>query len=204
MVKYRNFLLNSIREEINAQEMDNRSLLVNSMSGIRTQRMRDIGEMLKDLEVTFRQTGTFKTNEFVEFLTKFFTLTEGGKARGLKLDLEPFENEKVPSYYVVGNEETVDFITDIVKTERDVKRFLKPNDYDDVIRIKGEVVYPFKENLTMKDKYGDHYRLKYAIYELMQLKVDHPDITDKERYEIVLANTVRRNLIKSEQEKKNR
>ena len=182
MVKYRNFLLNSLREEINAQEMDNRSLLVNSMSGIRTQRMRDIGEMLKDLEVTFRQTGTFKTNEFVEFLTKFFTLTEGGKARGLKLDLEPFENEKVPSYYVVGNEETVDFITD----------------------IKGEVVYPFKENLTMKDKYGDHYRLKYAIYELMQLKVDHPDITDKERYEIVLANTVRRNLIKSEQEKKNR
>ena len=48
----------------------------------------------------------------------------------------------------------------------------------------------------MKEAFAKHKRLKTAIYELIDIKIKHPELTDQERFEIVLKNTVRRNLNK--------
>ena len=56
--------------------------------------------------------------------------------------------------------------------------------------------YPFKSNFLMEEQFSNHKRLKTAIYELIDLKIKYPELTDEERLKIVLENTIRRNLDK--------
>ena len=49
----------------------------------------------------------------------------------------------------------------------------------------------------MKQDYRRHKKIKTAIYELIDLKIKQPELTDEERLQKVLENTVRRNLNKS-------
>jgi len=46
----------------------------------------------------------------------------------------------------------------------------------------------------MKKEYKKHPRLKTAIYELINLKIKHPELTDQERFNKVLDNNMRKNL----------
>ena len=194
MVKYRNFLHKALAEEIRAYSVDEQDLLLNPRRGIRTQRMSDLKKLVKEMEPTFKETGTFRTDEFTSFMAQFFTLTEGNFVKTKFRPIHKDGNLGNITYYVVSSPETKEVLRETIETDLDLAKFIKGDSPEDVTKFKGDYVYPFKNNLRMKDKFARYDRLKIAIYELMQLKLDYPNITDKERYEIVLRNTIRRNL----------
>ena len=189
LVKYRNFLHQQLNQEIVSLEFAEKDLLHTPNREIRLQRMKDLRNQIREIEPIFKENGSFKTDEFTDFMAKFLSLTEQSSVKSKWKG-----TDKKATYYVVSTPEELEILKESVKTRADFDKFSR---LKGVTRIKGEVVYPFKSNLKMKDKYRDHYRLKIAIYELMQLKLEHPEMTDEERYSIVLENTVRRNLEQS-------
>lgn len=201
LVKYRNFLLKNLKEEARDLALAESDPLHTPMREIRQQRIKDLCGLLKEIETTFKKVGVFNTDEFTNFMTQFLTLTEEDKVR-VRFRPEYKDGTKGnPACYVVCGKETSEILKDVIKTNKDLEDFMNSKTTDDITKIRGEVVYPFKKNLRMKDKYRTHYRLKIAIYELMQLKLDNPEMTDEERYRIVLENTVQRNLKRSNETK---
>ena len=186
LVKYRNFLHQQLNQEIVSLEFAEKDLLHTPNREIRLQRMKDLRNQIRELEPIFKENGIFKTDEFTDFMAKFLSLTEQSSVKSKWKG-----TDKKSTYYVVSTPEELEVLKESVKTRADFDKFSR---LKGVTRIKGDVVYPFKENGRMKNKYGKHYRLKYAIYELMQLRIDHPEMTDQERYHQVLENTVSRNL----------
>ena len=193
IVEHRNALLKELDSEMKALEAA-KGQLHTPGSEIHVQRMKDLRKELRDIELYFRTIGTFDTKEFTKFLTKFFTLT---KDDTYTRTVRKAQNPKGPlgsdTYYIVhsrGNQELIDGLTD---TDEHLLHFVKVLNLPYVTTIRGENTYPFKPNATMKGMFGKHYRLKYAIYELMQLRVDHPELSDADRYNTVLANTRKRN-----------
>lgn len=189
LVKYRNFLNNALTEEVKELYLAEQDPLFTPTREIRTQRIKDFREMLKEVEDRFIETGTFNADLFTTFMAKFLTITEDERMKA------KFKSSDGKSLYVICSPFTLGFLRNSIKTNKDLEKFVNGDATEDVTKIKGEVVYPFDKNLNMKEKYASHYRLKYAIYELMQLKVDHPELSEEERYNIVLNNTLRRNKI---------
>ena len=202
LVKYRNSLLHSLRQELRQLELAEQDLLHTPCREIRLQRMKDLKAMIKEIDLTFTETGTFNTDEFTDFLAKFFTLTGEGekvKARirtGLEYAYPDGHRERI-NCYVVADPDTLELLRKNIKTDDDIMSYMRSKPTEGVTKIAGNYVYPFKDNARMKNKYGKHYRLKYAIYELMQLRIDHPEMTDQERYQQVLQNTIERNARKA-------
>ena len=198
MVKYRNFLHRALADEIRAYNVDEQDLLLNPRRRIRTQRMSDLKKLIREMEPDFRENATFKTDEFTSFMVQFLTLTEGNFA---KTKFRPVSKDGElgdTTYYVISSPETKEALKETIKTDVDLAKFISGKSPEDVTKLRGDYIYPFKKNLRMKDKFARYDRLKIAIYELMQLKMDNPEITDKERYQIVLENTVMRNLKRSD------
>ena len=201
LVKYRNFLLKNLNEEVRDLALAESDPLHTPMREIRQQRIKDLYGLLKQIEETFKEVGIFNTEEFTSFMAKFLTLTEDEKVR-IKFSPEYQDGTKgKPTCYVVCGKENAEILKDVIKTDKELQNFMNSRVSDDITKIRGDVVYPFKKNLRMKNKYRKHYRLKIAIYELMQLKIDHPEMTDEERYNTVLENTVQRNLKQSSERK---
>ena len=197
LVKYRNRLYSELKEEIRLQEIEEQDLLKTPNREIRLQRMKYLKTKLQNIEKIFRETAIFKTDEFVDFMTKFLTLTEGNYVKTKFRPVTTSGEEKPVDYYMISYPETRESLKEVIKDQYDLKRFLFGRSPEDVTKFKGPYTYPFKKNSKMKNKYTRHSRLKIAIYELMQLKIDNPNITDEERYNIVLENTVKRNFVNS-------
>lgn len=201
LVKYRNHLLRELEEELRLDELDNNNLLHNPNRERRLIRIKSIKERIDEINTIFKETGTFKSDGFATFLAQFLTLTEG---EFVKTTFIPTKDGKdgEATFYLVSSPETKELLRETIKTKSDLTKFIYSNSPEDVTKIKGKYVYPFRKNLRMKPKYAKHYRLKYAIYELMQLKYDHPDMTDEERYTIVLENTLKRNFSRNGEDEK--
>ncbi len=195
LVKYRNYLHKELKKELRQLEIAEQDLLKTPNRQIRLQRMKDIKRKLAEVDKTFRETATFKTEEFVDFMTKFLVLTEGDYVKTRFKPVTISGQEKPVEYYMISHPETRESLKEIIKNQYDLERFLFSKSPEDVTKFKGPYTYPFKKNTKMKNQYKKHYRLKIAIYELMQLKIDNPDITDEERYNIVLENTIKRNYV---------
>ena len=168
---------------------------------IHLQRMKDIRAMLEEGKKLFKEVGVFDAKEFTKFLTKFLTLTEGTV---YTRTVKKAENPKGPlgkhEYTVVHMKDSQDIIDSCTRTDEDLAKFLK-TPLSSVITVKGDKAYPFTSNTKMQEQYASHHRLKYAIYELMQLRIDYPDMSDKDRYDTVLRNTRQRNATIYEDQK---
>ncbi len=194
LVQYRNFLYRCMKRELRNCKIAERRELKSVGREIRLNSLREIQDRIYDLEDTFRKNGTFKSEEFADFLTQFLTLTETDTVKtSFRPTLSTGETKDI-THYVICSPEIRDILKENVKTDIDLARFWKTKTNEDIIKISGDTVYPFNNNLKMSSQFRRHKRLKIAIYELMQLKIDNPEITDKERYEIVLNNTIKRNL----------
>lgn len=197
LVQYRNFLLHRLEETIKEQQLAEQDNLLTVGTEARIKQMDDLEEKILEIEKTFKEKGMFHAEGFTSFMTQFLTLTEGNFVRTI---LRPEYNVDTlgnPTCYVISSKEMREVLKETVKTDQDVVKFLYSKVPEDVTKIVGEVVYPFRRNLRMKHKYAKHPRLKTAIYELMQLRMDNPELSEEECYKIVLENTVRRNLNRS-------
>jgi hypothetical protein len=194
LVKYRNKMLSELKEEMKALESSENGLLHSPGREVHVKRMQDLRQELRNIELYFRSIGTFDTKEFTKFMTKFFTLTNGEiYTRTIRKPQNPKGPLGGDSYYIVHSKDHQELVDGLTDTDENLRHFIKVLDLPYVTTIRGEKTYPFKSNATMKGEFGKHHRLKYAIYELMQLRVDHPELSDQEHYNTVLENTRRRN-----------
>ena len=158
------------------------------------QRIRQINEELAIIERLYQSLANFQSEEFTDFMTKFLLLTEGSFVRSVF----SAKNSKVPSHYVISSKETKEFLKERIRTNRDLETFFRGETPEDVTKFEGATVYPFERSLRMQDKFAKHPRLRLAIYEVMQIKADNPEKRDTEVFSMVLDNTLRRNLKRSE------
>lgn len=162
------------------------------------QRIKDINEQLKKIETLFHKIGKFNTELFTEFMAQFISLNEKECVKCAfykKRDKDGY----VPTRIVLCSPETKEFLREEIRSEQQLDQLFEKK-HPDIIKFNGSVIYPFRNSLNMKDKYSTHPGLEPAIYEIMQLRVDHPNFDEELLYTIVLQNTTIRKM-KQEQEK---
>lgn len=191
VVEYRDHLYNELTSLIQKiQGIDQR----NPQRIKQVERIRSINKELEKIESLYARLAIFNADEFSHFMTQFLILTEGNYVR---TRIHPRNSTKA-THYVISSKETKEFLKEHIKTSDDVERFFRAKTPSDVTKIEGPTVYPFDKSLKMKNDFAKHPRLKDAIYEFMQIKASFPAFLDTEIFDIVLNNTLRRNLKRSE------
>mgnify|MGYP007069837043 CR=1 FL=1 len=204
IIKYRNELITRLRSE--GKQLD--YVDEKEQEEIK-KRMRFYNRELNRIEEVLYQGSYLRSADFAVFLMKFLNLTEGHYTLAEFTSNQHYRTEEPMSivrisgkkngrkYYVVSDEATYEFLTENIDSERKLLQFMGKQKPSNTFFFVKDHVYPFYNDLIMKREYRSHPRLKTAIYELIQLKLDHPDMSDKDRMETVLNNTVRRNLNRS-------
>ena len=148
-----------------------------------------IEELLgKSLEKLFQENATFKSEEFAKFIRMVFILTEE------KYALTKLKNKKTNEpVYIISEFPARDFVLNELQTEKDLETFIKKSPEGTII-LRGEETYPFKENAKMDEQFSKHKRLRLAIYDLIQLKLNNPYISDEERMKEELSFVLQTNL----------
>ena len=223
IIDWRNALLQDLySEEKKLEELSKKRF----KKAQRRQTINNINEIQDYLEFFKRVTkdnSYFNSNDFADFLKKFLTLTEeeyyktiftinnnyreGNKQEtivklkdSINTNIDSKSDEK--NIYIISDKKTKDFIENNIKSQRDLINFIRMSkDKKNIIVLDRYNTDPFDNNIIMKPQFARHPRLKTAIYELIQLKLNNLEITDTERYEIVLKNTILRNIRRSKQKR---
>ncbi len=215
MINYRNYLLTKVNIEYNKLEKLGNSPFTNRKEkNIISKNISDYRYELNSIEELMIKGSKFKSSDFAVFLEKFISLTENDvvtttikiaddainerlyqKIRNTK-DRSKLDKFIGKLYYFICDEETADFIYCNILDEYDLEQFMESEASKNIIVLDEYNTYPFKSNFLMEEQFSNHKRLKTAIYELIDLKIKYPELTDEERLKIVLENTIRRNLDK--------
>ena len=173
-------------------------------------RIRDLILEINRIHEYLSLNTNFKTPEFVEFMAKFLNITEGKYVSSKVLMFKTryshypinggniFERysregrtiiEGGKFNYFISDDATATFITKNISNESDLNRLLALNFLNDIDYFTEDTFYPFNSDFTFDERVKRHNTLSRAILELIQLKIDNPEISDRERYEIVLNKT---------------
>ena len=153
-----------------------------------SKRIKEIVSQLDEIEKLFQENATFKSEEFAKFIRMVFILTEE------KYALTKLKNKKTNEpVYIISDFPTRDFVLNELQTEKDLETFIKKSPEGTII-LRGEETYPFKENAKMDEQFSKHKRLRLAIYDLIQLKLNNPYISDEERMKEELSFVLQTNL----------
>ena len=213
MINKRNYLLTRLHIENEKLEKLSTSPFVNRKEkNIIHRNISDYKYGLEEIEEIMVEGSKFKSSDFAEFLEIFLSLTEKDyKMTCIKViddvlseraynkikvtgDRSKLDNIPGKWCYFISDEETKEFILTNIIDEYDLEDFEESEASNDTIILKDFNIYPFKIDFKMKEDFAKHKRLKTAIYELIDLKIKNPDLSDQERLQIVLNNTIRRNL----------
>ena len=153
-----------------------------------SKRIKEIVSQLDEIEKLFQENATFKSEEFAKFIRMVFILTEE------KYALTKLKNKKTNEpVYIISDFPARDFVLNELQTEKDLETFIKKSPEGTII-LRGEKTYPFKENAKMDEQFSKHKRLRLAIYDLIQLKLNNPYISDEERMKEELSFVLQTNL----------
>jgi len=215
LIDCRNRLFKQLRVSLRKLDSLNESYFTNTKEKrILKERIEEINYKLNQIEQIVHQSTNFKSYDFYEFLKKFLVLTEEDyeayvlriadsyseetlfekvireKAwkKGIRLDDVPGK-----WCYIVSDKTTREFIEDNIYDDDQLEEFMD-NINDGTIIIDTYYTRFFDKGPIMKKEYKKHPRLKTAIYELINLKIKHPELTDQERFNKVLDNNMRKNL----------
>lgn len=217
IIKYRNYLFKALEEKTkqltyyeNTQK-DKRNL---------KKQISNINQQLDKLEKLLQKTATFNSKDFAIFLTKYLTLTDNNyyfteliipdfsnleiyelpeliRVRKAKKNKIRPKNPKGDSYYFISDEIIKDYIEENIYDINDLEDFIDRVSPQNCIIFDKENVYPFRKDLRLNELYSYFPKIKKAIYELIQLKLKRPSISDEERFKIVLDKTISKNIGKS-------
>ena len=219
MINSRNYLLKKLAIEYQKLDKLSKSPFVNRKEkNIINETINYCKYKLNNIEEIMIRGSKFKTSEFAKFLEDFLYLTEEGtKVTSFKVAdsiLEETISQKIKREkawkkgihvddvqgrwcYFVSDEATKEFILENIFDEYDLEDFKDSDASKNVIIMDEYNIYPFNRDFQMKEEFANHKRLKRAIYELINLKIRHPELSDEERFQKVLKNTVKRNLNRS-------
>ena len=199
MIQVRNYYLKELGKVLNELEITTNNKRKRELKA----KKNKFNKVLEEIEKIMILGSKFKTEDFAHFLTRFLTLTEENYML-TKLTLTGYypyttggfvdvQKTYKKDYCFVSNEEDREYILEIDDID-EADEFINSDLSNQVFVLNERFTYPFRYDFKLKKIYEQHPRLKTAIYELIQLKIDNPNLTDKERFEIVLENTLRRNL----------
>ena len=220
MIKCRNYLLKQLKiQQEKYAALGNNPFKNSKEKNEVYERILQLNDALDGIREIMYKGANFKTSEFAKFMTDFLILTKGNfKLTELTIasDYNPDEtffeqlkrkrarkkgirlpNIKGTKHYFISDPATKEFILENIYDEEDLETFLDMGYTKDLTMFDSYQTYLFNSDFTMKRKFARYPRLKTAIYELIQLKMDNPRLTDEERFQMVLNNTVRRNLKRS-------
>ena len=157
-----------------------------------------IKDELSGLSILVKESSRFKSNEFCLFLENLLKLSyEDLEISRIKVN-DPYSCEKCNNskiiYFISNNLTKRVFIEDI-SNDRDLEEFRENN--DSTIIIDTDYIEPFDNNIIMKEEYRKHLVIKNAIYELIDLYIKEPRLSDEERLNKVLENRIMKNINKS-------
>lgn len=162
--------------------------------------IKQIKVSLQKLDSLLMKTAKFKTEEFASFMTKFLVLTEGDFVLN-EIEVDDwhydFTKPKKNKYFIISDKASSEHISNNIKNEAELTYFLDFSAGPDVTVLEGDNTYLFTLNLHVKNQFSRYPRLVEAIYDLIDLKLADEEITDQERFDIVLENTVNSNIIRS-------
>ena len=224
MIKKRNYLLRKLQTEyIKLDKLSKNPFKDTKEKNTIYGNIQTIKDNLYIVEKTIYDGSHIKSNDFYYFITDLLKLTDED-LEIIKIrvaDIYPNETliqkiKREKSWkkgiriddvqgkwcYFITDSTTKEIIDENIFDEYDLEDFIDSNLSKDTIIIDTFNLYPFNKDLSMKEEYRKHKKIKNAIYELIDLKIKQPELTDEERFQIVLQNTVRRNLNKSYKKKK--
>ena len=223
MLNYRNSLFKELRKNKIKLERINTSPFTNlKEKRIINETLSEIRYNLDQIQEIMFANSKFKSHEFYEFLKQFLSLAEDNyELYVLKIaDSYPQETliekikrerawkkgkrlDEVPGNwcYFISDIATKEFVEENIFDDYDLEEFME-NKPKDTIVIDSFYTQFFNRDLTMKEEFRNHPKLKTAIYELIDLKIKQSELTNEERFQIVLQNTVRRNINRGYQKKK--
>ena len=162
--------------------------------------IRQINISLQKLDNLLIKTAKFKTSEFASFMTKFLVLTEGDFVLN-ELEVEDwhfdYTKAKKNKYFIISDKASSEHISNNIRNEVELTYFLDFSAGPDVTFLSGDTTYLFTLNLDIKNQFSRYPRLVDAIYSLIDLKLANEEITDKERFNAVLEDTINSNLVRS-------
>jgi len=164
------------------------------------QKLQDALNKLEDLISYY---STYDTKDFALFMKNFLILTEGNYEL-TEVNVHDYDNRysKNNTYYMISDSATKEYVTNNINNEADLTYFLDFHADEDVTFFDTKFVYPFDRKLRIKSEFSKYPRLEEAIYELIDLKLDNPGISDIKRFHVVLENTLRNNLNNSNETKR--
>ena len=224
MIKKRNYLLRKLQTEyIKLDKLSKNPFKDTKEKNTIYGNIQTIKDNLYIVEKTIYDGSHVKSNDFYYFITDLLKLTDED-LEIIKIrvaDIYPNETliqkiKREKSWkkgiriddvqgkwcYFITDSTTKEIIDENIFDEYDLEDFIDSNLSKDTIIIDTFNLYPFNKDLAMKEEYRKHKKIKNAIYELIDLKIKQPELTDEERFQIILQNTVRRNLNKSYKKKK--
>ena len=162
--------------------------------------IRQINISLQKLDNLLIKTAKFDTGEFASFMTKFLVLTEGDFVLN-ELEVEDwhfdYTKAKKNKYFIISDKASSEHISHNIRNEVELTYFLDFSAGPDVTFLSGDTTYLFTLNLDIKNQFSRYPRLVDAIYSLIDLKLANEEITDKERFNAVLEDTLNSNFVRS-------
>ena len=224
MINYRNYLLTKLNIEYDKLDQINNNPYVKRKDKKAIRKSIDIYKAgLNHIEKIMRNGAEFKTEDFASFLEKFLAITDSDiKITKIKVADEILEerlyqkiriermlkkSDRINNVngrwcYFVSNEDQQEFILNNIFDDYDLDYHKNGEILNNVLILDEYTTYPFY-NFQIKNEFLRYKRLKTAIYELIDLKLKNPNLTDKERLEIVLENTKNRKTSYQKQKKSN-
>ena len=200
--------INSSKDFIKCRDLILKSLKSESIKYKRTNdikhldNIRKLQDALGKLEDLISYYSTYDTKDFALFMKNFLILTEGDYEL-TEVNVKDYNRYgRNNTYYMISDPATKEYVTNNIDNEADLTYFLDFHAEEDVTFFDTKFVYPFDRKLRMKNDFSKYPRLEQAIYELIDLKLDNPAISDIKRFHVVLENTLRSNLNNSNERKK--
>ena len=204
--------INSSKDFIKCRDIILKNMKSESLKYKRTNDVKHLDNVqklqnaLNKLEDLISYYSTYDTKDFALFMKNFLTLTEGDfVSTKIVVEDERYdksEPKKKNTYYMVSDKASSEFVKGHVRNEIELTYFLDFHANEDVTFFDKKFVFPFNRKLRIKSEFSKYPRLEEAIYELIDLKLDNPAISDIKRFHVVLENALRNNLNNSNERKK--
>ncbi len=155
------------------------------------------------LEALNKSYSTYDLGSFGKFMKQFLVLTDGDY-KFSQVNVIDYNNDEklMKRYFIITDEAANEYVKESIDSQAKLERFFEINKDRNVVVFDEEEVYPFDKTLKVKPEFSKFPGFEDAIYELLDLKLKNPNMEDQDRFNQVLENTVRRNLMKSQNKEK--
>lgn len=196
LINTRRNLMKELNNQINKlEEYDRKPFKFYSERKTTINTLKTIIRKLTYLDSIIIDGSTFKTEEFAPFIAEVLSQL-GEKQEAIKQEIITKKiGRKIyfkDIYFIQKENQKPNYIPTIYDG-RDLYAFENSYASNNVIILKDKNSCPFNRRENLKEKYQFYPKLKDIFYQLIDLKIKNPELTDEERMNITLESIKNRN-----------